>query len=146
MIISPKEVLKSGIIKNLVNKENQLQPNGIDLTIKETVTIHPMSYANVFLNETFDMQDTFGLFYVRSSLSRRGIYISSSVFDSHYCGYGAITIYNMNREDITIMKNFRIGQIIIFNASHINDLKKYNGHYKNNSSIKSKYEGNIFSE
>lgn len=146
MLISPDEVVERGIISNLVTPQDQIQPNGIDCTLKEDVTIPPKEFRNVELTEQFNMQDTFGLMIVRSSLSRKGIFVTSGVWDSHYEGPGGVSLYNFSNEHMRLLKGFRIGQVLVFRADHIKNLRKYEGHYQNNKNIASKHEGNVLGE
>lgn len=134
--INPKEVIKRKIISNIRNEEEQLQQVGIDLTIVEDVTIQSQSFVNVLVNEKFDMQDTFGIIQIRSSLSRKGIFLTSGIYDPGFNGIGGVSIYNMSDKPFIIEKGFRIGQIVIFKADAAS---QYIGHYNKSDSIESKY-------
>jgi deoxycytidine triphosphate deaminase len=134
--INPKEVLKENIIYNVLNEKVQLQQVGIDLTIKNEVRLKHGTSCNVEFNEKFNMKNCFGVFYVRSSFSRKGVFVTSGVYDPGFNGTGGCTIYNMSGEDVIVDKNTRVGQMIVFKANKASD---YNGYY-NNGGIDSKFE------
>lgn len=144
MQINPNEVLNrkiiystnNDIITNNQEKECQLQQVGIDLRLKENLVLDPHSYKNIEIYEKFDMQDTFGLLIIRSSLSRRGIFMSSGVFDPGFKGIGGVTLYNFQNDFIKLPALFRFCQIICFEANYASI---YEGHYNRNNSIESKY-------
>jgi deoxycytidine triphosphate deaminase len=135
--INPKTVLKNKIITNLVDKKQQIQQIGIDLTLKEKIIIKPKNYVNVLVNEQFNMQNNFGLIIIRSSLSRQGIFCTSGVYDPNFIGLGGVSIYNLGTKTIKLEKDFRIGQIICFKA---NKASNYNGYYNKNKTYISKYD------
>ena len=110
------------------------------LVLRESIELCPHCFINVEVNENFDMQDTFGLIRIRSSLSRRGIFLSSGIYDPGFKGVGGVTLYNFSDDTINIAKYTRIGQMIVFQA---NSAKKYNGFYNQNKTIKSQYEGDL---
>jgi deoxycytidine triphosphate deaminase len=136
MQLDPRVVLKRGIIK-VADEDAQLQQVGVDLTLSEDVTILPGRCVNTSVAELFDMQDTFGLITIRSSYSRRGVFLSSGVYDPGFKGVGGVTLYNLSTETITLLKGTRIAQMIVFFAK---PAKEYDGHYNHNHNIKSKLE------
>jgi len=136
-MLNPKEVIKRKIITNIQNEEEQVQQVGIDLTIKEAVTIQPKGFVNIQFNEVFDMQDTFSITNVRSSFSRKGIFTTSGIYDPGFSGVGGVSIYNLGDKEVTIEKGTRVCQMIVFEADAA---KQYNGHYNQSGEIKSKME------
>jgi len=135
MQINPKEVIERGIIKNISNVNEQLQQVGIDLTLKHALKLEQGQFANVEVNEEFNMQDTFGLIIVRSSLSRKGIFMSSGCFDPGFAGVGGISLYAFGTA-IELPAGFRVGQMIVFKGD---PAKMYEGHYNKNQTITSQY-------
>lgn len=143
MNINPMEVLKRGIISGIdetltpEDKEYQVAQVGIDLRINEDVILQPKSGKNVEIMEKFDMQDTVGYLWVRSSFSRRLVFISCGIFDPGFCGTGGISLYNMGEEPFEIKKGTRICQVVVYPATFA---RMYDGHYNKNDSITSQYE------
>ena len=136
MQINPKEIIKRKIITNLFSEKEQVQQCGIDLSLKEPLTIQPGKFKNIELNEKFDMQDTLGIIKIRSSLSRKGINISSGYFDPFFEGVGGISLYNHSDEVLELPMGFRVCQMVCFKADYA---KKYDGFYNKNKTIKSQY-------
>jgi deoxycytidine triphosphate deaminase len=81
------------------------------------------------------MQDTFGVMHVRSSLSRKGIFMSFGLFDSGFCGNGGVSIYNMSGSKLELPKGFRVCQMVIYKGD---PAKMYSGHYNQTTSVESK--------
>lgn len=135
MQVNPNEVMRRGIISNIFNQEEQVQQNGIDLTIGESVTVPSKGYVNIAVREKFDMQDCFGIIVIRSSLSRKGIFCSSGVFDSGFSGVGGLSLYNLSDQPISLTPGSRIAQMIIFQGDAA---KQYDGFYNHNKTIQSK--------
>lgn len=135
MNVDPKKIINERIITNLKNDE-QIQQNGIDLTVAEQIVLEPKSFINVLLNEKIKIPlGIMGLFNIRSSFSRKGIFTTSGVWDTGYEGVIGCSIYNMSDDKVTIPKDERIGQMIFFTSM---SNKKYDGFYKNNEEIRSK--------
>lgn len=135
--INPKDVIARKIIAGLIKPSEQIQQVGIDLTIAESVEIPHGSFRNVQLNEKFDMQNTFGLLWIRSSLSRQGIFMSCGVFDPGFKGIGGVSFYNLSGKAAMIFKDFRVCQIVCFRADASS---LYKGFYQHSGSIKSQYD------
>jgi len=136
MQINPKEVVRRKIISNFANEEDQVQQNGIDLTNKDFMKIKNGEWCNFEYTEQFDMQDTFGLIRIRSSLARKGFILQSGVFDSGFKGKGGCVLHNFTGKDQVFAAGFRVGQMIVFKGDAAS---MYDGHYQNSDSIESKY-------
>jgi len=134
--LSPREVLDRGIVKFV--SPDQIQQVGIDLTLKNDVEIPAHGFANVEVEQAFDMNDCFGLINIRSSFSRIGLFCSSGVYDPGFNGTGGLTIYNFGDKRF-LQAGMRIAQILIFSGAFNS---KYNGYYNQNKSIKSKENTN----
>jgi deoxycytidine triphosphate deaminase len=137
MQLNPEEVIRRKIISRISNKELQVQQVGIDLTLSSDVSVRSRDFINIAFSEKFDMQDNFGLVFIRSSLSRNGIFISSGVYDSGFKGIGGVTIYNFSDKTLNLLKGCRIAQMIVFKAD---SFKLYAGHYNESESVESKME------
>lgn len=138
MNVNPKEIIERGIVIGIDNPEEQIQPNGIDLRVSDSVLIEPGCCCNVaFIEKVKIPQNLLGVFQVRSSFSRRGVFTSSGIWDTGYEGVTGCTIYNLSKEDISIERGTRIGQMVFFRSESEN---LYSGHYNRNNEVKSKYE------
>lgn len=116
--------------------DEQISSNGIDLRINEDVVIQPGKFKNVQLMESFNLKGVFSAIWIRSSLSRKGIFQSSGLFDDNFCGIGGISLYNMSEHPITITKGTRICQMVFFKSD---PAKLYNGFYNQNTTIQSQF-------
>lgn len=134
MQINPQKIIYRNIIK--ITEYTKPQQNGIDCTINEEVILEPKSFKNVLLNETVDIpENIFATTNVRSSYSRKGIFISSGLYDSGYRGVIGCSIYNLSNETIIIPKNERILQMIFWEG---NSAGLYEGYYNTTTNIDSK--------
>lgn len=154
MIISPKKILEKDIVKP-INKETQLQPNSIDLTVKEIRLIidggilykdaKPAIYLSNKLedynerwklekNQAYDIvfneyvkipKGMVGFINCRSSLNRIGAFITTGLYDSGFDNYIGAVL----RTDckISIEKNARIATIFFVKAE---EAKLYAGQYQ----------------
>jgi deoxycytidine triphosphate deaminase len=135
--MNPNEVLKRGIISDLFNIEEQVQQNGVDLSCKEDISIPNGGWLNFEYHELFDMQNTFGLIRIRSSLARKGFILQSGVFDSGFKNRGGCVIHNFSGKDASFPKGFRVAQMIVLEG---NPAKMYDGYYNKNNTIRSQYD------
>lgn len=124
--INPLQIVELGVVK--VCPFSQVQQVGIDLTVSEEVFLKKGDCYNVLLNETIELPSgMYATLQQRSSYSRKGVFITSGVYDPGYCGSLGCTIYNFG-EDLTIPKDTRILQILVFRADSASD---YNGQFQN---------------
>lgn len=115
MQINPEQIVDAGVVK--LSPTSAVQQVGIDLSLKDSISIQHGHSLNVAFNETIELPETlFGLFYVRSSFSRKGVFVSTGVWDPGYSGSLGCTIYNLSGDTIGIEKGERIGQLICFEA------------------------------
>lgn len=126
MQINPKEIAERGIVT--LSEFSEIQQVGIDLSIKETITLMPGWSKNVDFNETIKLPiDVYSDFRVRSSFSRKGVFVTTGVYDPGYEGSIGCTIYNMGHEEITIEAGTRVGQMLFFKADAAS---AYNGQWQ----------------
>ncbi len=124
--INPKEVLGREMVQ--LSEYSQVQQVGIDLSLRDTIHLEDKQSVNVTFNETIKLpEDAFALFYVRSSFSRKGVFVSSGVYDPGYEGSLGCSVYNLSGGPITIDVGQRIGQIICFKAD---SASTYNGQWQ----------------
>lgn len=123
--INPLQVVEMGVVK--ICEFSQVQQVGIDLTVSEDVVLKKGDCYNVILNETIALPgDIYATLQQRSSYSRKGVFVTSGVYDPGYQGSLGCTIYNFG-EEITIPKNTRILQILCFKADSASN---YNGQWQ----------------
>lgn len=126
MQINPRTILDRGIIKYC--ETTKVQQVGVDLSIGQDFTVKHGESKNINFREMIKLPDNmYALFYVRSSWSRKGLFVSSGVYDSGYEGSIGCTVYNMSGQDHTFIEGDRIGQIICFLADAASS---YNGQWK----------------
>lgn len=126
MQINPKKIIEEGVLTPASHTE--VQQNGIDCTVAEGIIIPPKGFINVFLQETVNIPSNYFMtFHHRSSFSRKGVFITSGVYDSGFCGSMGCSIYNMSDEAVHIPINTRVGQAVFWEA---NPASLYNGQYQ----------------
>lgn len=164
MIISGNTVIYKNIVKNILNKELQTQPCGIDFTLKkiykwkssgiidydnklrkiadkeeilfndDIVDIQVGTYLVEF-NETVEIPfDIMGQLFIRSTLFRSGAILSAGVMDSGYNGSVGCLLQVVNPYGIKIYKNAKIGQFV-FHQMNEKVKNPYNGKYQNSKTI-----------
>ena len=151
MQINPKTVLERKWLipapgADPFDKSNKIgtkiAQNGIDCTLKEDLVLEPKSFKNVQIAERFRVPpDVIAWPFPRSSYSRKGVFISSGLYDSGF-GYdreegavGGISIYNFSDETVVIPKGQRIIQFIYVKGQMF---EPYTGHYGKSDDISSK--------
>lgn len=135
MIINPKKILENGHI--IPAEGTKCQQCGVDVTVKETVTIQPHGFQNIEIAEKISVPaNAAAMLVVRSSLSRKGIFISSGVYDPGFSGASGCTIYNMDSEKaVTFEAGDRIAQMVFFECD---PASQYDGKYQGSTSGESK--------
>jgi len=127
MQINPRTILDRSIIK--YTETTKVQQVGVDLSIGTGFTIKHGESRNINFRESIKLPDNmYALFFVRSTWSRKGLFVSSGVYDSGYEGTIGCTIYNMSGEDVKFIEGDRIGQIICFLADAASS---YQGQWQN---------------
>jgi len=126
MQINPRTILDRGIIKYC--ETTKVQQVGVDLSIGQDFVVKVGESKNINFRESIKLPDNmYALFYVRSSWSRKGVFVSSGVYDSGYEGTIGCTIYNMSGEDVQFTEGDRIGQMICYLADAASS---YNGQFQ----------------
>lgn len=124
--INPLEVIEKGVVQ--ICEHSQVQQVGIDLTVSEDVILKKGDCYNVLLNEKIKLpSDMYATLQQRSSYSRKGVFVTSGVYDPGYEGSLGCTIYNFG-EEITIPKDTRILQVLVFKADSTGN---YSGQWMN---------------
>lgn len=134
MIINPLTILDNGHI--VPAEGTKMQQCGIDVSLKESITIPPHSFKNIEIAEKVSVpENAAAMLCVRSSLSRKGIFISSGLYDPGFSGASGCTIYNMGDEALKLDKGDRIAQMIFIECD---PASQYNGKYQGSTSGESK--------
>lgn len=153
-VLNPKSIVDKNIIRGILNKEKQLQPNSIDLTIKNATLIldggilsetsKQMPRANencevmgrfvfeagraydVEFNESVIIPEGMMAFIThRSTLNRIGGMITSGIYDTGFDNYCGAILRTTNK--ISIDKDTRIASIYFLQAD---EARKYDGQYQ----------------
>jgi len=97
--------------------------------------LEPGTYEVVMENIIEIGEGEAGWVITRSTLNRNGIFLTSGLYDSGYHGVMAGAMH-VTTGPLTIRKNTRIGQFLLFKAE---SLHKYNGSYGLNKEHDKKY-------
>lgn len=98
-------------------------------------TLEPGTYEVVMENIIEIGEGEAGWVITRSTLNRNGVFLTSGLYDSGYHGVMAGAMH-VTTGPLTIRKNTRIGQFLLFKAE---SLHKYNGSYGLNKEHDKKY-------
>jgi len=138
MQINPNEIIGRGIIT--LSQYSSKQQIGIDLSLNEAIEIGNSRSLNVLLNETINLpgqrkwwqiwksKAMYAQFQQRSSYSRKGIFVTTGIYDPGYSGSLGCTIYNMSGDTISIPMGERVGQLVCYEADAAST---YSGQYQN---------------
>lgn len=134
MIVNPKKILENG---NIISASGtKCQQCGVDVTLKTDIIVKAHGFLNIEIAEKISIPaNAAALLCVRSSLSRRGIFISSGVYDPGFSGAAGCTIYNMGDEDLVMEAGDRIAQMVFFECD---PASQYDGKYQGSTSGESK--------
>lgn len=134
MIINPKKILENGNI--IPAAGTKCQQCGVDVTLKHYTRIEPHSFENIEIAEQVSVPaNAAAMLFVRSSLSRKGIFISSGVYDPGFSGASGCTIYNMGNDAVEFDAGDRIAQMVFFECD---PASQYDGKYQGSTSGESK--------
>lgn len=126
MIINPQKIVEQGIVT--LSNFSKIQQNGIDLSIPDQIILDPGKSRNILLNERIKLPANMcAELKVRSTYSRKGMFLSSGLWDSGFEGNLGCTLYNMSNDPILIPKDERICQVVCYEAESAG---LYNGQYQ----------------
>ena len=157
MIINPKKILNDWIVTGFLNEEDQLQQNGIDLTVKsikrvidhstlttetreiagrtkdslivwkEEVLLEPGVY-DIEFNEHVKIPDGMCAQIIqRSSVNRWGVLIMTWLYDSWFDNTVGAVMYVINPFGFRTWENTKLAQIVFMQADNNG---KYEGIYQ----------------
>ncbi len=155
MLVIPGHLAKA-YLKNLIDENLQVQPAGVDLTVKKIFKIvgegliglserqlpqyeelHPINGVwhlskgvyKVVINEVIMVpNDTIAMCFPRSSLLRMGVDVRCALWDPGYYGRSEILLI-VHSKGVVIKRNARIAQLIFIKLSE-KPAKVYEGKYK----------------
>lgn len=128
MILNPKIVIEVGYLKT--SSFTKVQQNGIDVSLEEELTLNSLESKNILLNESINLWgNVCGELKIRSTYSRKGVFLSSGFWDTGFKGKLGCTLYNMSKETIIIPAGERVCQFICYEAD---PASFYNGQYQGN--------------
>ena len=124
--INPKTIVEKGILH--LSNNSSVQQVGIDLSTMGQFVIEPGKSRNIDLAELIKLPDNvYATFTQRSSYSRRGIFMTTGIYDPGYEGTVGCTVYNMSDDTLTVKAGDRLGQMLFFEADAASS---YDGKYQ----------------
>lgn len=146
MILSDKDIKKSileGELSIEPFREENLTPNGYDLTIKEILidgktvrkaSIPPMTWFAVSTEEYIKLKTITAQLWLRSTYARKGIISSFGKVDAGFEGCLTISCFNTHKE-IELKSGDKLCQIV-FERLSSPPAKYYDGKYKGHKNVK----------
>jgi deoxycytidine triphosphate deaminase len=149
--LSGKKIVEMGIVEDLKDDKNQIQPAGIDLTVEKIEVLVergeisnepkfstgtnvlpkngfyelPEGGYRITYHEIVNIPAGFlGLLLPRSSLLRNGATIYTAVWDPGYRGRGVGLMVVFNKLGIRIAENARVAQLIVLSVEDSTELYK----------------------
>jgi len=151
-----RRILEEGLIRDYIDLETQLQPNGLDCTLRavaklkgcgrvdfdnskrqlpETEEIEfskwvylPKGVYRAYLNEIVSLgKDLMALARPRSTLVRAGANVLTAVWDAGYTGRSEVGLIVHNEAGIWLSRNARIVQLVFIKLT--SETEGYKGIY-----------------
>ena len=107
----------------------------IPCTPQNKWALNPGSYEVIMEGEISIGRGEAGWVITRSTFNRNGVFLTSGLYDSGYCGKMA-GVLHVTTGKMIIEKGTRIGQFLLFKSEALHD---YNGSYGANSEHDKKY-------
>ncbi|WP_290596401.1 MULTISPECIES: deoxyuridine 5'-triphosphate nucleotidohydrolase [unclassified Archaeoglobus] len=152
-----KRIIEEGLIRDYIDLETQLQPNGFDCTLKGVAKLRgcgrvdfdnsrrelpeleeiefrdwvylPKGVYRAYLNEVVKLgKDIMAIARPRSSLVRCGANILTAVWDAGYEGRSEVGIVVHNEYGIWLSRNARIVQLVFIKLT--SETEGYRGVYR----------------
>lgn len=164
LVLSGQKILELGLVKNLLDKETQVQPAGIDFTLKRLSTFETTGvidfdntkrklpkYKEIkFDNDIVNLQvgaylaefneivslplNIIGIMRTRSSVFRSGTTLTAGVIDPGYNGAVGALLQVWNNHGISIARNAKLAQWIFAEIGEP-PIEGYKGMYKDAKSM-----------
>lgn len=91
----------------------------VKLTLKEGITLKPGCHGVAKINEIVAIpKDCTGVFSIRLSLAKKGLYTSGQLFRRNWIGYPEIVITNKELTTIELPAGAEIGELGLINAQY----------------------------
>ncbi|WP_202319411.1 deoxyuridine 5'-triphosphate nucleotidohydrolase [Archaeoglobus neptunius] len=152
-----RRIVEEGLIRDYVDLETQLQPNGFDCTLKAVAKLRgcgrvdfdnsrrelpdleeikfgdwvylPKGVYRAYLNEVVKIgRDLMAIARPRSTLVRCGANVLTAVWDAGYEGRSEVGIVVYNEAGIWLSRNARIVQLVFIRLT--SETEEYRGIYK----------------
>ena len=89
---------------------------GLDIFLPEPLTLKAFETKTIGTGLGFEIPEGYaGIFIVRSSMGKKGIYISPCIVDSGYTGETHLMISNMTEENYSFNQGDRLCSLVLFN-------------------------------
>jgi len=125
-MLNPQTILENQIL--IPCEFTKCQQNGIDCSVREGAEILPKGFVNILLYEEVRLPGWCAMtLQTRSSYSRKGVFITSGLYDSGFRGAIGCSIYNLSEEKIIIPGGERILQAIFWKPD---SASLYNGQWQ----------------
>lgn len=164
MVLSGRKIVELGLVQNMLNSEQQVQPAGVDFTLKRvsnlesegiidfdntrrtlpnykeisfkkgTLHLPPGAYLVEF-NETVALPfNIIGIMRTRSSVFRSGATLTAGIIDPEYVGAIGALFQVWNEHGISLARNAKLAQWLFAEVSNPSE-KGYQGAYKDAKKI-----------
>lgn len=136
MILIDKEIRKLAKEKQLIEpfEEEQLTPNGYDVSVSQYTYLLPKQMCVVVTSEKLKIPDNMvAQIWLKTKYARKGIQATFGMIDAGFEGTLALSLYNASQELTFIPKGGTIAQVV-FIKLHDNVEKEYSersGNYQN---------------
>jgi dCTP deaminase len=113
MILTDKEIRELKLIEPF--NEEQLTPNGYDVSCNEDVVMFPRRPSVLVTNETIKLPNNIvAQIWLKTKWARQGIQATFGMIDAGFNGTLALSLYNGSDIFIVASKNSTIAQIVFF--------------------------------
>lgn len=163
-MLSGRKIIELGLVQGMISEENQVQPAGIDFTLKRLATLDSAGLidfdntnrilpdyntvkfkdnlvtlkSGVYLaefNETVSLPNNIlGIMRTRSSVFRSGATLTAGVIDPGYSGAVGALLQVWNKYGITLGENAKLVQWVFSEVVDASG-EKYEGVYKDAKDI-----------
>ncbi|EAL86973.1 putative dUTP diphosphatase Dut [Aspergillus fumigatus Af293] len=157
MIIPGRALLTRSIIRNVQNPALQVQPCGVDLTLKRILTwtspgiidldnqrrqtastneipfLAPRILSRRIQRNSSVPLDMMGQIFVRSSLFRSGVLLTTGVMDSGYVGAVGALMQVLNPAGLRVYPSARLAQFVFHQMSE--EVEGYSGVYQGRTAL-----------
>lgn len=127
MILVDKEINKFVKKINLIKpfNEEQLTPNGYDVSVNKDTSLFPKQPYIVVSRETIKLPDNIvAQPWLKQKYARQGIHASLSMIDAGFEGTLALSLYNSSQVVVSLKKGDAVAQVV-FHQLHRPVGKKY---------------------